>query len=250
MEMLNIKTEFSEWFHSNSTIVYKNWYNTTLLKKIDEIESSYYESFNEKIFDIDPDDIQNKINNIKDNTKNRYNVQNTAFAEYDRKNQNGKPKALLNNYYTKFLSIQFGGGENLKNSADDMSNNNSFQNDLRSIFLRDLYLIEEGLKLYEKDGVNGLNYQTNGKKIDILAIDKNNNYVIIELNYGKTYENIIGQLLRNKNWIQKNKAKPEQKVRGIIISNEIMEDLAMACINLPDIELFEYELSVKIKRKE
>jgi hypothetical protein len=73
---------------------------------------------------------------------------------------------------------------------------------------------------------------------------------MIDINNGKGDENKIGEVLRNKNWIERNIAKAEEKVRGIIISNEITEDLMMACTNLPEIELYEYEIVVKIKRKQ
>jgi RecB family endonuclease NucS len=115
--------------------------------------------------------------------------------------------------------------------------------------LKDLSVIEEGLKVFETEGINGLEYQAGGKSIEILAMDKDKNYVVIELETGRSYENIIGRVLRNKNWIQKNEAKGEQKVRGIIITNEMTEDLMIACENLPDIEMYEYELSIKLRKK-
>jgi hypothetical protein len=188
-----------------------------------------------------------------ENINNRYNVQNISFAEYDTKNQNGKPKSILNNFYTKYLSSLYDEGEIIDNGKDKMEENSnalSYKNDLKDILVKDLNIIEPGLKLYEADGITGLKYPVGGKYIDLLAIDKENNYVVIEINYGKGYESILGQVLRNKNLIQKNEAKNEQKVRGIIISKEITEDLMIACLNLPDIELCEYELFVKIKKKE
>jgi hypothetical protein len=251
MEFKNVRNDFCTWFHSKSPITYKQWYGTNLVKKLDEIENTYYESFNEKVFDIDPEDIQAIINTIKNNMKNRYNVPNTSFAEYDTRNQNGKPKSILNNYYTKYLSGLNGGGENIddeKNKAEEDFNGTSYKNDLKNILVNNLDVIETELKIVETDSINGLKYSVGGKNIDILAIDKDNNYVVIELNYGKSYENIIGKVLKNKNLIQRKEAKAEQKVRGIIISNEITEDLKMACLNLPDIELCEYKLSVKIER--
>jgi RecB family endonuclease NucS len=81
-------------------------------------------------------------------------------------------------------------------------------------------------------------------------MDNEDNYVVIEINSGKGYENILGEVLRNNNWIEMNTANKEQKVRGIIISKEITEDLITACLNIPKIELYEYELCIKISRKE
>jgi RecB family endonuclease NucS len=219
------------------------------MKKIDEIEAVYYDSFNEKLFDIDLDDIQNTINKIKNNIKNRYNVRNTGFAEYDKRNRNGKPKSLLNNYYTKYLLSLYGKEENTEDRTENGLNDLSNKNNIKNLLIKNLNSIEDGLMLYESAETNDSKYQIDGTGIDILAMDKDKNYVIIVLNHGKGYENMVGQLLRNKNWIKKYKAGKAQKARGIIITDKITEDLEMACENLSDIGLYEYELTVKIEKK-
>jgi hypothetical protein len=254
LESRNVKKEFSTWFHTKAPMVYKKWYRTNLIKKLDEMENAYYESFNEKLFEIDPENIQNFINTIKENMNNRYNVQNISFAEYDRRNQNGKPKSILNNLYTKYLSGLYGGTEIIDTEkqlkTEESMNNFPYKDDVRDILAKDLGAVEAGLALYKSDGNNGVKYSAGGKYIDILAIDKDGNYVVIEIDYGKGDEMKIGEVLRNKNWIERNMAKAGEKVRGIIISNEITEDLMMACMNLSEIELYEYEIFVKIKRKQ
>jgi hypothetical protein len=52
--------------------------------------------------------------------------------------------------------------------------------------------------------------------------------------------------MRYMAWIRKNQAEPGQKVRGIIVAREISEDLLLACSLLPGVDLFEYELSLKL----
>lgn len=42
--------------------------------------------------------------------------------------------------------------------------------------------------------------------------------------------------------------QPQQRVRGIIIAREVTEGLRTACGQLNDVSLFEYELSISIKR--
>ena len=49
-------------------------------------------------------------------------------------------------------------------------------------------------------------------------------------------------------WIRKKLAEKNQKVRGIIIAREITEDLILACSETQNIELFEYSLSVSLKK--
>ena len=51
-------------------------------------------------------------------------------------------------------------------------------------------------------------------------------------------------------WIARNHAEPGQSVRGIIIARDISQDLVLACAGLSDVELFEYEMSVSVKRIE
>jgi len=49
-------------------------------------------------------------------------------------------------------------------------------------------------------------------------------------------------------WIKKNLAESSQNVRGVIVARKISEDLLLACSMVPDVELFEYELSLLLKR--
>lgn len=56
------------------------------------------------------------------------------------------------------------------------------------------------------------------------------------------------QLLRYVNWVRKELADPEQQVRGIILCRTMTEDLRLACAGLPNVELFEYQLSVTVKQ--
>lgn len=49
-------------------------------------------------------------------------------------------------------------------------------------------------------------------------------------------------------WIKKNHAEAGQTVRGIIIAKQISEDLQLACSELPTVSLFEYQLSVAVRR--
>jgi len=123
----------------------------------------------------------------------------------------------------------------------------AYERDLRNFLVNNLHLIEPGLKLYSEEGISGVEYPAGGRFIDILAIDSKGAYVVIELKVSKSYDRVIGQLLRYVNWIRKNLADPDQKVRGVIIANRISEDLKLATSNINDVKLFEYILSVSIK---
>jgi len=124
----------------------------------------------------------------------------------------------------------------------------AYESDLRDFLSKNLTIIEPSLRLYEEEGISGVEFPVGGRFIDILAIDKLKNYVVIELKVSKGYDRVIGQLLRYMAWIETNQAEPNQKARGIIIAREISEDLHLAASKIPDIELFEYDLSVSLRK--
>ena len=124
----------------------------------------------------------------------------------------------------------------------------AYESDLRDYLAKNLQVIEPGLRLYEEEGITGVEFPVGGRFIDILAIDFNGDFVVIELKVSRGYDRVIGQLLRYMAWIQKNQAESGQKVRGIIVAREISEDLLLACSLMPSVELFEYELSLALKQ--
>jgi endonuclease len=140
--------------------------------------------------------------------------------------------------------------ENSEENEDELSQQTGFayESDLRDFLSNNLTIIEPGLRLYEDEGISGVEFPVGGRFIDILAIDKHNNYVVIELKVSKGYDRVIGQLLRYMAWIEKNQAEPSQRIRGIIIAREISEDLHLAVSKILDVELFEYDLSVSLRK--
>ncbi|MBQ4891085.1 DUF91 domain-containing protein [Shewanella sp. MMG014] len=136
------------------------------------------------------------------------------------------------------------------NEPEEVRDTNEFayERDLQNFLARNLELIEPGLKVYEEDGISGIEYPAGGRFIDILAVDKSNNFVVIELKVSKGYDRVIGQLLRYVSWVKRNIIEVGQSVRGVIIARDISEDLMLVCEELKDISLFEYELSVKLNQ--
>lgn len=123
------------------------------------------------------------------------------------------------------------------------------EKDLQNFLARHLDRIESGLRLYEdSDGVRGIEYDAGGRRIDILALDRNNAFVVLELKVSKGYDRVVGQLLYYVNWVRQNLAAPGQRVRGMIVCRTMSEDLMLACSSNPDIELFEYQLSVTVTK--
>ena len=96
--------------------------------------------------------------------------------------------------------------------------------------------------------MTGVEFPVGGRFIDILATDAENNLVVIELKVSRGYDRVVGQLMRYLAWVKKNLAEDEQRVRGIIVARAISEDLKLACSLVDGIDLYEYELSLELKR--
>lgn len=80
----------------------------------------------------------------------------------------------------------------------------------------------EKLTLFEdENGNKGQQYFTeDAGYIDILALDANKDFVVIELKKGRKNDEVVGQVLRYIGWVRRNLAKDNQKVRGIIVVKE------------------------------
>jgi len=126
----------------------------------------------------------------------------------------------------------------------------AYERDLQNFLAKNLNLLEEGLKLYEDDegGINGIEFDVGGRRIDILATDANNDLVVIELKVSRGYDKVVGQILRYMSWIKKNQAESTQNVRGIIVAREISEDLRLATSLVPGVLLYEYELAINLTK--
>lgn len=124
----------------------------------------------------------------------------------------------------------------------------AYEKDLKNFSANNLDIIQPQLSLYQDGDISGLEFPVDNRYVDILAIDRNNDLVVIELKVSKGYDRALGQLLRYKAWIKQNLAEPNQKVKGLIFARHISEDLRLAVSEVNDIELFEYQLSISLKQ--
>jgi len=141
-------------------------------------------------------------------------------------------------------------GEPASTSADEEQSPAEFayESDLRNFLSKNLYLLEPGLQLFEDEGITGIEFPAGGRFIDILAVDEQQDLAVIELKVSRGYDRTVGQLLRYIGWVAENLAEPAQRVRGFIVARDISEDLFLACRDLPNVDLFEYELSVSVHK--
>lgn len=124
----------------------------------------------------------------------------------------------------------------------------AYESDLRDFLARHLTIVEPGLQLYEDEGITGVEFPVGGRFADILGVDAQGRLVVIELKVSRGYDRVVGQLLRYMAWIRAHQAEVGQGVHGMIIAREISDDLRLACSSNPDVELFEYELAVSLRR--
>lgn len=161
------------------------------------------------------------------------------------KTEDGLKKIL---WYEKHLSSKttLDNNEELETSYEETKF--AYEQDLQKYLAKNLTVIEQGLILYEgEEGNEGYEFiLDDNKRIDILAKDKEDTFVVIELKVSRGHEKVIGQSLYYRNKIKKRFSV--SKVRIIIISREITEELKIATEELPDVELFNYELSVKLRK--
>jgi hypothetical protein len=168
-----------------------------------------------------------------------YQIDSRTYRLYDSKND---PPPIYKENDVDSIESQ----ENENGDEPIESSQFGFEKDLQNFLVKNLYLIEPNLKLYENEGITGIEYPVGNRAVDILAISASNELVVIELKVSKGYDRVVGQLLRYMAWIEKNLADEEQKVRGVIIAKQISEDLKLACSKIADVKLMEYELSVKL----
>jgi Endonuclease NucS len=118
---------------------------------------------------------------------------------------------------------------------------------LRDYLAENLGMLESGLSLWpvenEEDAVE-FRVDDEGRRVDILAKDRDGVPVVIELKVSRGHERTIGQALYYRAKVKKQFSA--SRVRIFIVSAEISPELRAASSELPDTQLFEYSLSMKI----
>jgi endonuclease len=170
-----------------------------------------------------------------------YQLQNKLLRLYDKEKD---PKPI---YSGEDITIEPDGDDR---ETQVSSSEFAYESHLRDYLANNLEKIEPGLRIYtdeEDENIKGVEFEAGGRRIDILAVDKESRFVVIELKVSRGYERSVGQLLRYKAWVRQNLADG-QKVRGIVIAKEIGEDLKLAASETADIDLFEYDLKIDLRK--
>lgn len=126
----------------------------------------------------------------------------------------------------------------LNDSDDEVDNINavsvSLERDLQSYVSLNLEDIEEGLELVD----NGMEYKTQAGFIDLLAKDKNGNYVVIELKAGKAKDSVIGQIMGYMGALSLE--LNTSNIRGLVVASEFDNRLLYASKQIENLRLVKY----------
>lgn len=99
------------------------------------------------------------------------------------------------------------------------------------------------LKRYQTDEQDGRQFTAGPWSIDFLCTDERDGaLVVLELKRGKPSDAVVGQILRYIGWVKQNVAQDGQRVRGIIVAQEVDEALRYATEGLSDVSVLTYRV--------
>jgi hypothetical protein len=116
---------------------------------------------------------------------------------------------------------------------------------LRDFLARNLERIEPGLRLHSTPEGQGIEYPIDSGRIDLLAVDRDGKFVVIELKLSQGRNKTLGQISYYMGWIDKELGNGP--CRGFIIANEITDDLRTAVARVPGVTLAKYRMSFAIE---
>ena len=104
----------------------------------------------------------------------------------------------------------------------------------------------------QNDDDAGVEYPCDVGAIDILARHKNRkDWLVIELKRNQTNDATVGQILRYMGWIKREMARPDEKVKGLIIArkaNKANQKLMYALNAANDVEMHLYEVEFRLRQ--
>jgi len=115
----------------------------------------------------------------------------------------------------------------------------SLERDLHSYLATRVSELESGLVLVD----NGVEYQTDAGRIDILANDAQGALVVIELKAGKARDNALGQILGYMGCIASSSDAEAHVIRGILVASDFQQRVVYAAKALPTVKLVKYRMS-------
>jgi endonuclease len=116
---------------------------------------------------------------------------------------------------------------------------------LRDFLAKNPNLIESGLKIFRSEEYDGVEYPVDNGRIDLLAIDREDRFVVVELKLSQGRNKALGQLLYYMGWVDQHLGNGP--CRGLIIGSEITDELAVAASRVPGVRLAKYRMNFSIE---
>jgi hypothetical protein len=132
--------------------------------------------------------------------------------------------------------VEVGGTEEEVEDAVEASL--SLERDLHTYLAQRVDSLEPGLTLVE----DGVEYQTEAGRIDLLAKDPVENLVVIELKAGKAKDAALGQLLGYIGCVSIGRSV----VRGILVASSFEPRVIFAAKALPNVKLIKYQVAFEL----
>lgn len=107
---------------------------------------------------------------------------------------------------------------------------------LRKMLARQPELLEPGLNIVtdEKGRLVGSGYATDVGTIDLLARDAKGGLVVVTVAESGQGEEVVAEMLQRIGWVRKNMGKGKQKVRGIVVLEQVPKNLSYAAAAVAD----------------
>ena len=122
----------------------------------------------------------------------------------------------------------------------------SLERDLQEYLSRDLGQLEPGLRLFTDEGLPGREVSTEAGKIDILAKDREDRLVVVELKASKASYGVLGQILSYMASIKSEIGAG--RVRGIIVAEDFDKKLRLAVTEVSNVSLVKYKVNFDFEK--
>ena len=122
----------------------------------------------------------------------------------------------------------------------------AYEAHLRDYLAKNLSILEPGLMLWTGTMDGSTEYAVEGRRIDILAKDKQGIPVVIELKLSRGHERTLGQALYYRGKLKQ--ILGLARIRIIMVASEISDELRIASTEVSDVDLFSYALTMQVKK--